>query len=260
MGILKNKHILITGLSNKFSISYGIAKSMYQQGAKLAFSYQNDRLKNKIKKITDQFKSDIILKCDVNSDESIKELFYKLKKKWTKFDGLVHSIAYAPKEQLNGDYVELIDRKSFNITHETSSYSFVGLIKNCKEMLNKNSSIVSLTYLGSNRVVPNYNIMGLAKASLEANIRYTANSLGPYGIRVNGISSGPIKTLASSAIKNFKKMLSYYKLSTPIKRLVTIQDIGNCASFLCSDLSAGITGEILHVDGGFNMTMLNRNE
>lgn len=259
MGILKNKRILITGLANKFSISYGIAKSMHKQKAKLAFSYQNDRLKNKIKKITDQFESDIILKCDVNSDKSIKKLFSDLKIKWPKFDGLVHSIAYAPKEQLNGDYVDLINRKSFNITHETSSYSFIALIKNCKDMLNTNSSIVSLTYLGSNRVVPNYNVMGLAKASLEANIRYTANSLGRYGIRVNGISSGPIKTLASSAIKNFKKMLSNYQFYTPIKRLITIHDIGNCAAFLCSDLSSGITGEILHVDGGFNITTINQN-
>lgn len=254
MGILKNKRILITGLANKFSIAYGIAKSMYKQKAKLAFSYQNERLKNKIEKIAKKFESNIILECDVNSDNSIKKLFYNLKKKWPKFDGLVHSIAYAPKDQLNGDYVDLINRKSFNITHEISSYSFIALIKNCKNMLNKKSSIISLTYLGSEKVIPNYNIMGIAKASLEANIRYTANSLGPLDIRVNGISSGPIKTLASSAIKNFKNMLSHYKMLTPIRNTITTEDIGNCAAFLCSDLSNGITGEILHVDGGFHIT------
>lgn len=253
MGFLSNKKILITGLSNKFSIAYGIARSMYKQKAELAFTYQNKKIKKKLEKIAKQFNSDIILECDVNSDKSINNLFLELKKKWKKFDGFVHSIAYAQKNQLHGSYIETIDRKGFKIAHETSSYSFVALIKQCQKMLNNNSSILTLTYLGSNRVVPNYNIMGLAKASLESNVKYMANELGKNNIRVNAISSGPIKTLASSAIKNFKKMISYYKSITPIQRLVTTEEIGNCAAFLCSDLSSGITGEILHVDGGFNI-------
>lgn len=256
MGFLSNKKILITGLASKLSISYGIAKSMFKQKAKLAFSYQNKKLKNRIKAIAQEFNSDIFLECDVSDDKSIKDLFFELKKTWSKFDGFVHSIAYAPKNQFNGSYIKTIDREGFKIAHDISSYSLVALVKYCEKMLNPNSSILTLTYLGSNRVIPNYNVMGLAKASLESNVRYMAYELGKKNIRVNAISSGPIKTLAASAIKNFKKMISYYKAATPIRRIITSEEIGNCAAFLCSDLSSGINGEILHVDGGFNIVSI----
>ncbi|MCR3755238.1 MAG: enoyl-[acyl-carrier-protein] reductase [Candidatus Westeberhardia cardiocondylae] len=254
MGLLNNKKILITGISNKYSIAYGIAKSMYREGAKLAFSYQHDKLKLKVKKIALEFNSNIVFPCDVSKDSNIQNLFDSLYKKWKKYDGFVHSIAYSPKNQLSGqDYVNSINRKDFSITHDISSYSFVAMAKISRSMLNSNSSLVTLTYFGSNRVIPNYNIMGLAKASLEANTKYMANSMGKDGIRVNAISSGPIKTLSSSGIKNFKKILHLCKKINPISRLITTEDIGNVAVFLCSDLSSGITGEILNVNGGFNI-------
>ncbi|WP_367670560.1 enoyl-ACP reductase [Sodalis-like secondary symbiont of Drepanosiphum platanoidis] len=253
MGFLKNKKILITGISSKKSISYGIAKCMNREGAELAFTYQNKKLKDRVKKIVKKFNSNIILPCDVKEDYQIKYLFKKLSKIWKNFDGFVHSIAYASKEQLKGDYIENINRKDFLLSHEISSYSFVSLAKESKKMLNKNSSIITITYLGAERVVQNYNIMGIAKASLEANTKYMANSLGSKFIRVNAISSGPIYTLASSGIKDFKKMLKKNVLKSPIKKNITIKNIGNVASFLISNLSSGITGEIIHVDGGFNI-------
>uniref|UniRef100_A0AAT9G3Q5 Enoyl-[acyl-carrier-protein] reductase [NADH] n=1 Tax=Candidatus Aschnera chinzeii TaxID=1485666 RepID=A0AAT9G3Q5_9ENTR len=253
MKILKGKRILITGLASKLSIAFGIAKALKNHGAELAFTYQNDKLKSRILKIANDFNSTIIIECDVASDESIKKLFNELKKIWPLFDGFIHSIAYAPHEQLQGNYIDTITRDAFLISHDISSYSFTALIKACKHMLNPLSSITTITYIGSQRVIPNYNIMGLAKASLEANIRYMAHSLGNKHIRVNGISAGPIKTLAASAIKDFRKMLTHYETITPIKRLVTTEEIGNCAAFLASDLSSGITGEIIHVDGGYNI-------
>ncbi|WMY97484.1 MAG: SDR family oxidoreductase [Arsenophonus sp.] len=257
MNIVNKKKILITGLSNKYSISFGIANCLYKYGAKLAFTYQNEKIKNKILKIAQDFNSDIVLPCDVSSDESIQNLFIQLKKKWKTFDGFIHSIAYAPTEELKDDYINTVTRKGFIISHSISSYSLVALAKFCRNMLNPYSSIVTLTYLGAERVVPNYNVMGPAKASLEANVKYMANYMGEKNIRVNGISSGPIKTLASSRIKNFRKMLSFYKNVTPLKIIINSEDIGNCATFLCSDLSKGITGEIIHVDGGFHITTMN---
>ncbi|AMA65087.1 Enoyl-[acyl-carrier-protein] reductase [NADH] FabI [Candidatus Arsenophonus lipoptenae] len=253
MGFMIGKRILITGLASKLSIAYGIAKAMHKQGAELAFSYQGNKLKYRVKEIAKKFGSKIVLPCDVTSDENISILFKDLSKIWKNFDGFIHSIAYAPATQLNGDYVNTVTRQGFQIAHDISSFSLVALAKACRNMLNPNSSIVTLTYLGSERAIPNYNIMGLAKASLEANVRYMANSMGPQGIRVNGISAGPIRTLAASGIKNFRNMLEYYKLVTPIKYTVTTENIGNWAAFLCSDLSTGVTGEIIHVDSGFNI-------
>lgn len=253
MALLSNKKILITGIANNRSIAYGIAQVLYREGAELAFTYYTDRLKGRVQSLSKNFNSDIVLPCDVSSDASIKELFIELKKKWLTFDGFIHAIAFAPTEQLKGDYVDSVTREGFVLTHVISSYSFVGIAKECRNMLNHNASLVTLTYLGSSCVVPNYNIMGLAKSSLEANTRYMANAMGPNGIRVNAISSGPIRTLASSGIKNFKKMLYYCQNQAPIRRNVSIEDIGNVAAFLCSNLSSGITGEVIYVDGGFNI-------
>lgn len=255
MSMLENKRILITGMANTRSIAYGIARALHREGAELAFTYHNDKLKSKVENVISQFFSSdsIVLPCDVSNDVSIEKLFVELKKKWIQFDGFIHSIAFAPTDQLQGDYITNITRSGFELSHSISSYSFVGLAKACKDMLSSNASLVTLTYLGSMRVIPNYNVMGLAKASLEANTRYMANAMGELGVRVNAISSGPIRTLASSGISNFRKMLSFYKKQSPMKRNITIEDVGNVAAFLCSDLSSGITGEIIYVDGGFNI-------
>lgn len=251
MGFMKKKRILITGISNKLSIAYGIACAMYQQNAKLAFTYQTSRLKSRVDEIAKNFDSNIVIKCDVSSDEDIRNLFLKLKKIWNKFDGFVHSIAYAPADQLNGDYVENVTREGFRIAHDISSYSFVALAKECKKMLNPGSALLTISYLGSKCVFPNYNVMGLAKASLETNVKYMSSAMGKKNIRVNAISTGPVRTLASSGIKNFRKMFLHFKKVSPLVRSATIQEIGNCAAFLCSDLSSAITGEVLYVDCGF---------
>lgn len=255
MGCLDNKRILVTGIANNRSISYGIAKILYKEGADLAFTYHTDKLQSRVHTISKQFDCDnqIVLPCDVSDDHSIAELFVELKKNWDTFDGFIHSIAFAPKEELQGDYVNNVTRIGFDIAHTVSSYSFVAMAKACRSMLNKNSSLITLTYLGSTRVIPNYNIMGVAKASLESNVRYMAYAMGSDNIRVNAISSGPIRTLASSGITNFKKMLCCYQQQAPIRRNITTEEIGNVAAFLCSDLSSGITGEIIYVDGGFNI-------
>lgn len=254
MPLLNNKRILITGIANNRSIAYGIAQVLHREGADLAFTYHNDRLKNRVQNIADTFSSNsVVLPCDVSNDASIEKLFVSLKKKWEKFDGFIHSIAYTPTDQLRGNYVDNVTRLGFELAHTISSYSFVAIAKACRDMLNINSSLVTLTYLGATRVIPNYNVMGLAKASLETNTRYMADAMGPDGIRVNAISSGPIRTLASSGIENFKKVLSYYQKKSPIRRNITIEEIGNVAAFLCSNLSSGITGEIIYVDGGFNI-------
>ncbi|MCR3756501.1 MAG: enoyl-[acyl-carrier-protein] reductase [Candidatus Westeberhardia cardiocondylae] len=252
MGILEKKKFLITGISNNHSIAYGIAKIMHKEGAELAFSYQNERLKSRVEKFAMNFNSNIVFPCNVQDDNAIYMLFSSLYKIWPKYDGFVHSIAYAPKKQLFDDYVNSITKKDFFITHDISSYSFIAMAKACRNMLSSTASLVTLTYLGSKCFIPNYNVMGPAKASLEANVRYMANSMGKQGVRVNAISAGPVYTLASSGVKGFKKMLSYCKTVVPLRRLVTIENIGNVASFLCSDFSSGITGEILHVDCGLN--------
>lgn len=257
MGLLNGKRILITGIANTYSIAYGIAKAMHKEGAELAFTYPNNKLQSRVTKFSQDFNTNIILPCDVSKDESIIELFNQLRNKWKKFDGFVHAIAFVPTNQLKGNYIDVITREGFKIAHEISSYSFVAMAKACKNMLNINSALITLSYLGAIQAIPNYNVMGLAKASLEANTKYMANSMGPNGIRVNAISSGPIRTVASSGINNFKKILNYYKENAPIKRNITIEDIGNVAVFLCSHLSSAITGETIYVDGGFHISQMN---
>lgn len=255
--MLKGKKILITGISNKFSIAFGIAKVMYSHGAELAFTCRDYRSKKRILSFSSELGSNIVIPCNVVSDKNIKNLFFKLSDIWKKFDGFVHSIAFASTCNLSGNYIDTITKSIFQKSHNISSYSFVAMTRECKKMLNKNSSLVTLSYLGSQRVVPYYNVMGLAKASLESNVRYMANTLGPDNIRVNAISSGPIKTVSSFGIKKFKKIFKMYSSMAPIRRSITSQDIGNTASFLCSDLSSGITGQTIYVDGGFNITSMN---
>ena len=254
--LLKDKKFLISGLANKYSIASGIALAMNREGAELAFTYQNERLLKNLKPIAKECNSDILLECDVADDHSIASSFKKLSSKWKKFDGFVHSIGYAPADQLKGDFLEAINREGFKIAHDISSYSFTAMAKEAKSMLNENSALLTLTYLGSTQTVPNYNVMGLAKASLEANTRFLAASLGKDNIRVNAISAGPIKTLAASGVKNFRKMLSQHSDRSPLGRTVTAEEVGNVAAFLCSDYASGITGEITYVDAGFNIAAM----
>ena len=249
---LKNKKILITGLANKYSIASGIAAAMHREGAELAFTYQNERLLKNLKPLAQEYKSDILIECDVADDNSINDAFKRLHEEWSTFDGIVHSIGFAPSDQLEGNFVDVTTREGFQIAHDISSYSFTALAKAAKPMLNENSALLTLTYLGAVQTMPNYNVMGLAKASLEANTRFLAASLGKDSIRVNAISAGPIKTLAASGVKNFKKMLSQYSSRAPLGRTVTIEEVGNVAAFLCSDYASGVTGEITYVDAGFN--------
>ena len=229
---------------------------MHREGAELAFTYQNERLLKNLKPIADKYNSEILLECDVSDDDSISSAFNQLSKKWTKFDGFVHSIGYAPSEQLEGDFVDVTTREGFKVAHDISSYSFTAMAKEAKSMLNDNSALLTLTYLGSTQTMPNYNVMGLAKASLEANTRFLAASLGKDNIRVNAISAGPIKTLAASGVKNFKKMLNQHSKRAPLGRTVTSEEVGNTAAFLCSNYASGITGEITYVDAGFNIAAM----
>ena len=257
---LENKKILIAGLANKHSIAAGIARSMTEQGAQLAFTYQSERLKRNVEKIAHELGHDVLIECDVSSDESIHSMYQELIKKWKNFDGLVHSIGFAPANELDGNFVDVATREGFQIAHDISSFSFTALAKGAKPFLNKKSALLTLTYLGAMQSLPNYNVMGLAKASLEANVRFMASSLGKDEIRVNGISAGPIKTLAASGVKNFRKMLLSYAKRAPLGRTVTTDEVGNVAAFLCSDLASGITGEITYVDGGFNTSALSIDE
>ena len=254
--LLENKKIIIFGLANKYSIAAGIARSMSKQGAKLAFAYQNERLLKNLRPIADECNSDVLIECDVSSDESIENAFNNLTKEWNTFDGLVHSIGYAPADQLEGNFVDVTNREGFKIAHDISSYSFTALAKAAKPFLNENSALLTLTYLGAVQTMPNYNVMGLAKASLEANTRFLAASLGDKNIRVNAISAGPIKTLAASGVKNFRKMLTQHSKRAPLGRTVTAEEVGNAAAFLCSDYASGITGEITYVDAGFNISAM----
>ncbi|MCV2528872.1 MAG: enoyl-ACP reductase [Candidatus Lightella neohaematopini] len=253
MNLLLNKKILVTGVSSKYSIAYGIAKTLRKFGASLIITCQNEKLKLRIEKILISLDPIDIITCDVSQDSEIDLLFVKISKIWSKFDGLIHSIAYVNNKQLSDDYIKVINRHDFIKAHEISSYSFAALSKASFNMLNTNSSLVTITYLGSKKVVPNYNIMGIAKASLEANVRYIAYSMGKNNIKVNAISSGPIKTISSYKIKDFKNMFSYYINHNCIKKEITIDNIGNVAVFLCSELSNGITGEVINVDNGFNI-------
>ncbi|XBC42515.1 MAG: SDR family oxidoreductase [Buchnera aphidicola (Meitanaphis elongallis)] len=258
MGFMKGKKILITGIANRYSLAFGIAKAMHAQSATLALTYHLDKVKEKVCSLAKELGIDIVFPCDVSSDDSIKKLFLNISRRWKKFDGFVHAIAFSPQNQMSGDYVNNITRSDFSRVHDISSYSFVGMAKECRSMLKKNSSILTLSYIGAKQAVSNYNVMGVAKASLESNVRYMANSMGIDSIRVNAISSAPIKTLSAYGIKNFKKMLNFSNVIAPYNHPVTIQDIGNTAAFLCSNLSRGITGQIIYVDGGFNITAMNK--
>ena len=258
--LLKNKKILISGLANKYSIASGIASAMFREGAELAFTYQNERLLKNLKPLAKEYGSTILIECDVSSDDSIKNSFVELKKHWNSFDGFVHSIGFAPADQLEGNFVDVTTREGFKIAHEISSYSFTAMAKEAKPALNDGSALLTLTYLGSMQSLPNYNVMGLAKASLEANTRFLAASMGKDNIRVNAISAGPIKTLAASGVKNFRKMLSQHSSRAPLGRTVTIEEVGNVAAFLCSNYASGVTGEITYVDAGFNTAAMPLNE
>tara|TARA_Y100000768_G_scaffold16981_1_gene11801 strand:- start:8038 stop:8826 length:789 start_codon:yes stop_codon:yes gene_type:complete len=257
MKILKNKKILIIGVANKHSIAAGIAESMAEHGAEIALTYQNERLKPNVEKLGEEWGVNIFLPCDVSSDEEIKNMYVKLSDKWDGLDGLIHAVGFAPREELDGNFIDVTTREGFQIAHDVSSYSFIGLAKEAQKMMkDRNGSLLTLSYLGSQMTLPNYNVMGLAKASLEASVRYLAVSLGKEGHRVNAISAGPIKTLAASGVKNFRKMLSYNASRTPIGRNITIREVGDTASFLTSDMASGISGEIVYVDGGFNITAM----
>jgi enoyl-[acyl-carrier protein] reductase I len=255
MGFLHNKKFLITGLLSNRSIAYGIAKAMQREGAALAFTYQGDGIKDRVLKLAAEFGSDIVLPCDVASDDEIDKLFADLGARWNALDGLVHSIAFAPREALAGAFLDGLTREAFRVAHEVSSYSFAALAKAALPLMaGRNAALLTLTYLGAVRSVPNYNVMGLAKASLEANVRYLAQNLGPQGIRVNGISAGPIKTLAAAGISGFGKILKFVEETAPLRRNVTTDEVGNVAAFLMSDLASGVSGEITYVDCGFSTT------
>jgi enoyl-[acyl-carrier protein] reductase I len=256
MGLLAGKKILVTGLLSNRSIAYGVAKAARREGAELAFTYQNERFKERVDDMARELGSEIALPCEVTSDAEIDALFKELKKQWEGLDGLVHAIAFAPREAIAGDFLDGISRAAFAQAHDISAYSFPALAKAALPMMRgRRAALVTLTYLGAARVVPNYNTMGLAKASLEASVRYMASSLGPRGIRVNGISAGPIKTLAAAGIGGFGKILKFVEENSPLRRNVTTEDVGNAAAFLLSDLAAAITGEILYVDAGFSHVM-----
>ena len=256
MGFLSGKKLLITGVLSNRSIAYGIARACKDQGAELAFSYVGERFKDRITEFAADFGSNLIFDCDVGDDAQIAKLFADLSATWPKFDGFVHSIGFAPREAIAGDFMDGLSREGFRIAHDISAYSFPAMAKAALPYLNDKSALLTLTYLGALRIVPNYNTMGLAKASLEASVRYLAGSLGPKGIRVNGISAGPIKTLAASGIKDFSKLLNVVASVAPIRRNVTIEDVGNVAAFLLSDLASGVTSEITYVDGGFSHTAI----
>ena len=252
MGFLSGKKILITGVLSNRSIAYGIARACHGQGAELAFSYVGERFKERITEFAGDFGSTLIFDCDVGSDEQIASLFADLCVHWPKFDGLVHAIGFAPREAIAGDFLDGFSREAFRVAHDISAYSFPAMTKAALPYLNNAASLLTLTYLGAMRTVPHYNTMGLAKASLEASVRYLAESLGPLGLRVIGISAGPIKTLAATGIKDFGKILNAVGRASPIRRNVTIDDVGNVAAFLLSDLAGGVSAEIVYVDGGFS--------
>lgn len=252
MGFLAGKRALVVGVASNKSIAWGIAQAMHREGAELALTYQNERLRSRVEGFADELGSRITLPCDVASDEEIGNCFAALGEHWPAFDILVHSVAFANREELQGDYLENVSREGFNLAHEISSYSFAALARAARPMLNRGGALLTLSYIGAIRAMPSYNVMGLAKASLEANVRYMARSLGRDGVRVNGISAGPIRTLAASGIKDLRKFLEYVEHNAPIGRNVNIEDVGNVAAFLCSDLAAGVTGEITYVDGGFS--------
>ena len=253
-GFLAGKKLLITGVLSNRSIAYGIAKACHAQGAELAFSYVGERFKDRITEFAAEFDSTLVFDCDVASDEQIERMMAGLHEAWGQFDGFVHSISFAPREAIAGNFFDGLSRENYRLAHDISAYSFPGMAKAALPYLNDKAALLTLSYLGALRSIPNYNTMGLAKASLEASVRYMAEALGGKGIRVNGISAGPIKTLAASGIKDFGKLLGYVASAAPLRRNVTIDDVGNVAAFLLSDLASGVTAEITYVDGGFSQT------
>jgi enoyl-[acyl-carrier protein] reductase I len=252
MGFLAGKRALIVGVASKRSIAWGIAAAMHREGAELAFTYQNEKLKKRVSEFASEVDSSICLPLDVSSDTEIAAVFRDLNSEWDGFDTIVHAVGFAPKECLAGTFVESVTREGFQIAHDISAYSFAGMTKEALPMLRSGGALLTMSYLGAERSIPNYNVMGPAKASLEASVRFMAADLGPRNIRVNGVSAGPIRTLAASGVGNFRKLLAHAKAGTPLRRNVTIEDVGNASAFLCSDLAAAITGEILHVDCGYS--------
>ncbi len=255
MAFLEGKKILITGLLSNRSIALGIAEACRREGAELAFTYVGERFKDRITAFAKEMGSSMVYECDVSKDEHIENIFAEIAKKWECLDGLVHSIGFAPREAIAGDFFDGLSRENFRIAHDISAYSYPALVKAARPLLGSNASCLALTYLGSTRAIPYYNTMGLAKASLEATVRYMAESLGKNGIRINAISAGPVKTIAASGIKDFNILLNFVAKNAPLRRNVTIEEIGNVAAFLLSDLASGITGEITYVDGGFSHVM-----
>ena len=261
MGFLADKKILITGVLSNRSIAYGIASACRREGASLAFTYVNDELKDRVAKLAADFGSVPVLPCDVTRDEDIANLFESLRREWGSLDGLLHSIAFAPREAISGDFLAGLSRAAFATAHDVSSYSFAALARGARPLLSgRRGALLTLTYLGAVRAIPNYNVMGLAKASLEANVRYLAQALGPEGIRVNAISAGPIKTLAAAGIAGFSKILHFVEKSAPLRRNVTTEEVGNVAAFLLSDLASAVTGEITYVDCGFSIVAAGMSE
>ena len=253
MGFLQGRRILVTGMLSNRSIAYGIAKACKREGAELAFTYQGEGVRDRVAELALEFGSTIVLPCDVADDTQIDALFASLSSSWDSLDGLVHAIAFAPREALKGDFHESITREAFRVAHDISSYSLAALAKAAAPMMQgRRGAIVTLSYLGAARAIPHYNVMGLAKASLEAAVRYLASSLGPSGIRVNAISAGPIKTLAAAGIGGFSKILNHVQKFAPLRRGVTTEEVGNATAFLLSDLASGITGETIYVDAGFS--------
>jgi len=254
MGFLHDKRVLITGVASDRSIAYGVARAMHRERAQIALTYQTEKLKSRVEDLAAECGSELVLPLDVTSDDQIAAVFRDLSGRWDGLDAIVHSIGFAPREQLEGNYIDAITREGFATTHDISAYSFAALAKAGRGMMQgRNGALLTMTYLGAVRAVPNYNVMGLAKASLEANARYLAASLGPEGTRVNAISAGPIRTLAASGIADFRGMFKQVEERTPLRRNVTIEEVGNAAAFLCSDLASGITGEILYVDTGYHI-------
>jgi len=261
MGFLSGKKILITGLLSKHSIAYGIAGACHREGAQLALTYQNERFADRVAKFSATFGNSLNLPLDVSNDAEIDALFVELGKHWDGLDGIVHSIAYAPHESIEGDFLEGLSRDAFRIAHEVSAYSYPALAKRARPMMRgRKASLLALSYLGAERTMPHYNTMGLAKASLEAATRYLAFCLGPEGIRANALSAGPIKTIAASGIGDFGKLLAFNAHHAPLRRNVCIEEVGNAAAFLLSDLASAITGEVLYADGGIHSTALGNPE
>jgi enoyl-[acyl-carrier protein] reductase I len=254
MGFLSGKRVLVVGVASNRSIAWGCARAMHREGAELAFTYQNDKLKQRVADLASECGSDFVLPLDVGSDEQISAAFDTLGQRWDGLDAIVHSVAFAPREQLEGSFADAVTREGFATAHDISAYSFAALAKAARPMMKgRNGALVTMTYLGAVRTVPHYNVMGVAKASLEASMRYLADSLGPEGTRVNAVSAGPIRTLAASGIAGFKGMLAEAEGKNPLRRNVSIDEVGNAAAFLCSDMASGITGDVLYVDAGYHI-------